>query len=389
MRTRPWSELAITATGGACYATGAFLPFVAPLLIEDFITRFGLRVQIAGAIATGQFFLLSLTGLVFASLLDRFDARKAAVLGVALSAGGCLCAVLAQGVIAVSSALIVAYVGQGIAGVAAYGVALSAKRPARSFAIMTSAGYLYGAIWLYLIPVMEVRHIGARPTLLACAIATVALCAVALGGVGFVPPRPAVEPQETRSDPRFRGWLSVALLGSEMVVFTGGAAIWTFSVEIGTRQGLGLEAVGVLLSAAAIATFIGPILASFLRARYGLVAITTAFLSLYVAACFVSGSDMGTVAFALAFLALGIVQGLLIPLLFEMGLCVDPTGRTSGSTYSFLYFGYALGPLIGGLAFGVSSYTLGWASSAAAFVGSLGIGWVLRRALVTDKPPAT
>ena len=385
MKERLRSELAVTVTGAASYATGTFLPYIAPLLIEEFITRFELKPQIAGAIATGQFLLLSLSGLVVASMSDRIDARKTAILGAVLSAGGCLFALLANGVFAVSSALVLAYLGQGISGVSAYGIALAAKRPARSVAIMTSTGYLYGAIWLYVIPAMEIRHIGAHPTMLACAVGAIATCAVVLAGIGFVPSRQPTEPQPATAERGPLGRLSAVLLGSDMVVFAGGAAIWTFSVEIAKRTGMGLEVIGMVLSAAAIAGVIGPILVTVLRARYGLNAISAAALTFYVAGCFITGAGINAVTFSLAFLAISIVQGLLNPLVFEIGLHVDPTGRTSGSTYSFMFFGYALGPLIGGLAFGISSYSLGWASSAAALAGALGVGWVLLRVALPSK----
>lgn len=341
-------------------------PIAMPYNIGGMVVEFGASQGEAGLVATIELAAISLSSIAVAQMVDRFDRRALALIGLALIAiANGLCLTVAD-IETLKYFRALSGIGSGTLVAAVMATAAQSDNPEMTFGwvngavgaaliflsllvppALTAFG-LSGAYGLYLI-----LAFGAVPFLLLVPKGQKAAGgshAAAKGGGGLI------------------GWLALIGLGA---VFLAHGGVLLFAERIGAGISLSVEQVGYALSIGGALTIIGPIAAGTMGARFGTLGpVVLTGILLIIAGYLVTNSD-GPAMFFGSVPVFMVVPLAMLPI-FLGGLSVlDPTGRLAASHAAFVTMGGALGPVITGRIADASGYSaVGW-FAIAVFAGGI------------------
>ena len=318
-----------------------------PLWVGAVIDSFGFSAETAGTIAAVEFTTVALASYAVALRIHLFSVRKLCAVGFVLliAANGISTLLDSAGLLTATRA--VAGVGKGLVISAAFGLAGRSTSPARAFALLNAGYTLFSAVTYFAVP-FAITASGAAGV-------WASLCFATVIGACLLPWIPAARTDEgamsqaSSTNAGTYGLSGVLALLALVVLVGGSSAVWTFIERIGLRTGLSITDVGMVLSAAAIITVIGPALAHWLdtRAGYKVPIIAGVGVKMLIAGI------LGTVTSATIFIAtvpfFNAAMLLAVPYLQALMSLADPKGRFAAAAGASMTLGAALGAYIGGV----------------------------------------
>jgi hypothetical protein len=371
------AELPLMVAASAALCVNFFTAWTVPLQIEEMTTRYGFSVSDAGLAATVQQVVLCATMVFAAPFMAKIRSERLAYCGVFLAVLGFMivsCAKGRLGMFYVSFGI--AGIGQGLAGVGGNGLAAAAGNPGRVYNVGYGAGILFGAASLLLVPFVPSPFANVSPMFFACSLGMgVCLVALSLARPDTGKSLHAVAPREL---PRL-GYSAVAPLSSVFLLFLCGSGVWSYSELLGHRIGIGERVTSTVLSTAAAASIIAPLLVARLGTKPNLsVAIAISFAA-NAAGFLIACTTHNAPVFLSSFFGQAIGQAAVAGLIFIIGVRADPTGRLSSLGQSCNLFGSATGPFAAGLLVSTSVPLLAAASTTLCVIGWVALAWFERR----------
>lgn len=318
-----------------------------PLWVGAVIDSFGFTAETAGTIAAVEFTTVAIASYAVAIRIHAFSVRKLCAIGFALLIVANAVSTQLDSASTLTAVRAVAGVGKGLVISAAFGLAGRSTSPARAFALLNGGYTLFAAVTYYTLP-YAIKDFGAAG-------AWGFLCVATILGACLVPAIPTARTDESSSPEISSAPLRTSGLGGllallALVVLVGGSSVvWTFIERIGLRTGLSITEVGMVLSAAAIITIIGPALAHRLDTRVGyrLPIVAGVGVKLLIAGV------LGTVTSAVIFIAtvpfFNAAMLLAVPYLQALMSLADPKGRFAAAAGASMTLGAALGAYVGGV----------------------------------------
>ena len=318
-----------------------------PFWVGAVIDSFGLSAETAGTIAAVEFTMVAVVSYAIAYRIHRHSVRSLCTIGFALLilANGASAFMDSPGALTFFRAI--AGAGKGLVISAAFGLAGRSTSPARAFALLNAGYTLFSAITLLAVP-FAIKGYGASGAFAALCVATIVGACL----LPWVPSHraeedsPAVATQEASSTSGVGGVLALLSL---IVLVGASLVLWTFVERLGLRAGLSITEIGMVLSAAAVITLAGPVLAHWLDVRLGYLMPIVLGISIQL----VISALLGWVASAAVFIAavplLHAAQLFAVPYLQALISLADPKGRFAAAAGASMTLGAAIGSYLGGV----------------------------------------
>lgn len=318
-----------------------------PLWVGAVIDSFGFSAETAGTIAAVEFTTVAIASYAVALRIHAFSVRKLCTIGFILLISANGVSILLDSAGGLTAVRAVAGLGKGLVISAAFGLAGRSTSPARAFALLNGGYTLFSAVTYFAVP-FAIKESGAAGVWASLCLATVIGACL----LPFIPSARAEEgstPETSSASPRTSGLSGMLALLALVVLVGGSSVVWTFIERIGLRTGLSITDVGMILSAAAIITIIGPALAHMLdtRAGYRLPIVVGVGVKILIAGI------LGTVTSAAIFIAtvpfFNAAMLLAVPYLQALMSLADPKGRFAAAAGASMTLGAALGAYVGGV----------------------------------------
>ena len=371
---------AVLAIGLALFS-GSMGIYMVPIQIGALMDGLGFSASQAGVLGSLEVAAMSLTAIVAAPSLARWPLPAAAAFG-ALLAG--ICEIL-SGFAASYTLLIVLRALVGLGCGLLFGSAASASasttRPDSNFA--WGQAVMNGLFMGLFLVAAYAMGFGQQRGLFLLIGALMILAAPLYRSLPV-----AAEPQE-RDTTAARG-MNFALVGlhilATVLLNVGLGAVWGFAERIGTRNvGLSAEAVGVVLSIAALFMIVGSLFAAWLGVRWGRGRpMAVAAIVCALAALLTTGAEdpwefaAGLFILNAAYLFLGpyIIAG--------TSSALDPSGRLASAMAGVMFLSYSTGIALGGfIAEHIGLSSIGWLALVTCLMAAPIFAHVSRRA---EKP---
>lgn len=335
-------------------AAGLVGVYTAPVLLGGFVEELDLTPALAGLLVSAELIAMGCGALACPLLMRVFGGTGA------LLAGGCVAIAGQAGWLSMPSPtmLILLRILAGAGSGLCYGVACSqaarSRNPAVAFGFGMTLANILLALLLAVFPPFVQRHGLAGGLLLLAGLiaAMVVIAAPMLHGRGQ-----AASPKGEKF--RFRATLSPSFLTCLLAIFTthlGLSVIWAFAERVGMEKGFGAAPIGAVLAMSTIANIVGAMLSTVLAAHLRpLKPVIAGTLAAALAALLIPTEDSWAL-FALALLLYGATYLFILP--FQIALAAswghpEEQGALAGGTGQL---GYGLGPYVGGIIAGQSSY---------------------------------
>lgn len=347
-----------------------------PFNIGGIVVEFGASKGDAGLVATIELASVSLSSIAVAQMVDKFDRRLLALIGLVIGAIGNGLTLTAETVESMYYLRAIGGVGAGTTIAAVMATAAQSDNPEMTF------GWINGAVGIALV----ILSLSVPPALttfgLDGAYGVYLVCAI------FAVPMLLLFPQGQPARPRGRttseggggliGFLALVGFGG---VFLAHGGVLLFAERIGAGIDMSVEQVGYALSIGGFLTIIGPVAAGAVGARFGTMGPVILAGTLLIAIGYLVTNASGPAMFFSSVPVFMVVPLALLPI-FLGGLSVlDPTGKLAASHAAFVTMGGALGPVITGRIADHSGFSaVGWFAIAVFFIGIVLMTLAARRA---------
>jgi predicted MFS family arabinose efflux permease len=341
-----------------------------PLWVGAIIDDYGFSAETAGTVAAVEFGAVALTSFAIAARIHLFSVRRLLTIGLVLLIVANGVSTLVDSAATLTASRAVAGIGKGLVISAAFGLAGRSASPARSFALLNGGYTLFSALTYFVVP-FAIKASGASG-------AFAFLCAATLLGACLLPWIPVARAeQQATQGPAVKTQTSnigglLALLAL-VVMVAGHSVIWTFIERLGIRSELSITDIGMILSAAALITLIGPAAAHILDTRIGYLLPVL----IGVGVMMVLAAMLGTVTSAVVFMAavplFNIALLFAVPYLQALMSLADPKGRFAAAAGASMTLGAGFGAYVGG----VSVTHLGLSHVATVSIAFMLIGVIL------------
>lgn len=344
---------------------------VMPLWVGAVIESHGLDEAAVGRVGSLEYAAVAVVSLIVAFGVQRLRAWPTVLIGLLLLIAGNALSAFASTEGGLATVRMLCGVGKGLVVAVTFGLVAGTPRPVAAFAMVNLVYAVFSTLFYLGMPHL-IRPFGATGAFLGMAAVAV------LGGLFMVCyPDPPLRGRAgagagLRSLPAF-GWL--ALLGL-VVLWSGHNVVWTYVERIGNRAGLGVEAIGGVLSLAAFMTIFGPALARLLDARLGYgppMLVAVALKTLAVFALLYAPDPRVYAAAVPAFLFLTLF---ITPYVMGVLSVADPAGRLAAASSAAMTAGGSAGAFVGGLVATVSYPGLAWTAAALFAVFVVLVAWV-------------
>lgn len=320
-----------------------------PLWVGAVIDSFGFTAETAGTIASVEFAAVAFASYSVAMRIHLFSVRKLCAVGFVLLilANGTSTLIDNAGLLTACRA--VAGIGKGLVISAAFGLAGRSTSPARAFALLNGGYTLFAAAIFFVMP-FAIKAAGAAG-------AFGSLCAATVVGACLLPWIPAArsDGQSTAPAAAEAGDLPSSNLSGllallALVVLVGGSSVvWTFIERLGLRTGLSIIDIGMILSAAALITVIGPALAHYLDTRAGYTLPVLVGVGIKMVLAGILGMATTAAIFIAAVPFFNAAMLFAVPYLQALMSLADPKGRFAAAAGASMTLGAGLGAYLGGV----------------------------------------
>ncbi len=333
LRSRDWAAIAVALIA-------VTLPDVMPVMVVALQRQFGIGPEAAGAVISANMGGILVATVLAPPLLVRASERLLLHAGLTVMVMGNVATIVVGDYGVLLGVRALSGLGEGLACAVAYGLMARSARPGVSVSLYAAGQNIIAAGGMALLTLMIAAH---GPSIFYIAVSVIALPALLLVPIA-VRGAPRGPGSVARTTVPRRG---VAPLAAIALVFTGMGLSWTFLERIGSAHGLAAAGVAALLSLAASAGMVGPLVAAVaadvLRLRPVLVAAAGAALMAAV------GLRMGgaTVTIAAACL-LRFTWAFVYPFLFRLMAEREPSGRAATITPLATAAASTVAPYLGG-----------------------------------------
>ncbi len=322
-----------------------------PLWVGAVIDSFGFTAETAGTIASIEFAAVAFASYSVAMRIHMFSVRKLCAVGFILLivANGTSTLIADPGLLTVCRT--VAGLGKGLVISAAFGLAGRSTSPARAFALL-NAGYTLFAAGIFFAMPFAIKATGA-----AGAFGT--LCAITIVGACLLPWIPAARSDgqaasapaavATGEAPQSSNLSGLLALLALVVLVGGSSVVWTFIERLGLRTGLSIVDVGMILSAAALITVIGPAAAHYLDTRAGYTWPVMIGVGIKMVLAGILGLATTAAVFIAAVPFFNAAMLFAVPYLQALMSLADPKGRFAAAAGASMTLGAGLGSYVGGV----------------------------------------
>jgi predicted MFS family arabinose efflux permease len=326
---------------------GATIFVIQPLFLGTLMAERGFSAAQVGALAAMELGASTVSGIVAVVWITRWSWRVVAAVALLVSiAGNALSTQIADYTLLAGVRIVTAFFGISVAyvlGVTALG---RSSRPERNFSLAVVGQVGFGALALFMGPLLTDRF-GVAGVLAPA----IALPAVVLALVRHLPRgRPASA--ASLPLPGARGSTSaLTLLAVQVLWYVGLGAVWAFSERIGTDAGLDGATIGQALSVGMVASIAGSLTAMRLGIRFGrewpfaLAVIAQAGSMLL----FLLAAQEGL--FFAAAVLFNLTWNFALPYLLGAIAVADASGRLTALVPAAQGLGLGLGPAVGGMLF--------------------------------------
>ena len=320
-----------------------------PLWVGAVIDSFGFTAETAGTIASLECAAVAFASYSVAMRIHLFSVRKLCAVGFVLLILANGTSTLLDNPALLTACRAVAGIGKGLVISAAFGLAGRSTSPARAFALL-NAGYTLFAAGIFFAMPFAIKTAGAAGAFGSlCAITVVGACllpwipAARSGGQSAALAAPeAGAPQSSN--------LSGLLALLALVVLVGGSSVvWTFIERLGLRTGLSIIDIGMILSAAALITVIGPVTAHFLDTRAGYTLPVLVGVGIKMVLSAILGLATTAAVFIAAVPFFNAAMLFAVPYLQALMSLADPKGRFAAAAGASMTLGAGLGAYLGGV----------------------------------------
>lgn len=351
-------------------------PIAMAFNIGGIVVEFGASKGDAGLVATIELAAISLSSIAVAQLVDKFNRRLLALIGLGIVALGNGLTLTAETIEAMYYLRAIGGIGAGTVVAAAMATAAQSNNPEMTF------GWINGAVGIALVVLsLSVPRAltafgldGAYGFYLLCAFIAVPFLLLAPKGQATG----GGDQETSKGGGGLIGWLALLGLGG---VFLAHGGVLLFAERIGAGIGMSVEQVGYALGIGGALTIIGPVAAGAMGARFGTLGpVVLAGTLLIVVGYLVANASEPTMFYSSVPIFM-VVPLAMLPI-FLGGLSVlDPTGKLAASHAAFVTMGGALGPVITGRIADQSGFSaVGWFAVAVFFVGIILMTLAARRA---------
>jgi MFS family permease len=330
---------------GAAMCLAMTMPWVQPAAVSLLINEMGLSESNAGTVISAELTVLGLVPFVLARFVSRIPQRALGLGGGALVVLVDLGSLLSRGIESLLVLRILAGVGAGAVYTVALASLASANDPVRRYGQCFAASVFYGAGLLAVLPFVLNPHI--ENSLYG----VLAAMTLLLWGVLWLLPAQLGESATLGLQNMAPVTGMAAALATVSLMFgVLSGSIWAFMFQIGQQTRLSAQALGMVVSAAAIAGLPGSLIAGWVCSRLGMrLAMTLGLLAFAVPAFLITHSEKGAI-FAIGSALCAGSTYFLWPLLLGVAAKSDPSGALSALVGAVFVLGNSLAPAIGGFA---------------------------------------
>jgi len=317
-----------------------------PLWIGAIIDDLGFSAETAGTIAAVEFATVALASFAVAPRIHRFSVRKLCAIGLGLLIVANGTATLLESAGALTVCRAIAGIGKGLVISAAFGLAGRTAAPTRSFALLNGGYALLSAVTFFVVPFAITAKGAAGAFAFLCVATILGACLLPWIPVGRSEGHPAAKPSNEIRTSNAGGFLALLAL---VVMIAGGSVIWTFIERLGLQTGLSLKEIGMILSAAALITLIGPTLAHILNTRVGYKLPVLLGMGVKTALALILGTVSSAVVFMAAVPLFNTSMLFTVPYLQALMSLADGRGRFAAAAGASMTLGASFGAYIGGV----------------------------------------
>lgn len=351
-RTRRKSEIGLMLAVSGGTLLGIVSPNIAPFQIGVLADRYGFGEGRAGALATAELLVLSVTSLFASFLFSRIAYTRLAQFGLLVSVLGGMVTMASSTFMTIACARIGAAVGLGMIYAAANGAGAQAANPTRLYAYATTLALIVVAL---LLPAVAAASntaglVGIYLLISALSVAILPL----LGGLGTARPRTANSQKLLLPAPSRDLWL---VLAATVAFNMGAGAVWSYYERIGLALGISLPSIGALAGTAALAGIPGSLAVIGAERRFGRSIPAVLALMMVGMACYLLPMAPNASFFAAASFLYWMAYMFLYPMLISIAAQLDSGGWASSLVAGALMTSYSLGPLVASLIVATASFT--------------------------------
>lgn len=317
---------------------------VSPFLMVAVMSGLSLTVDQAGFVLTIELVSLALTAAILSPLASRLAIKNILYVGAGLVLLGNTLTMQATSMDQLLLYRIIAGLGAGVLLLGVNAGIARTRDPVKLYGLANATGLSVAAILFLLLPgVVERWGIsGAYGSLTLLVLIAILL-------IYLLPaPKQIVERSidlSTLSVSRIKIiCLAVALLLAPATYLS----FYVFSEPIGTRAGLSIQQMGVLLAIVQFGGILAASLASWLGSRCGIFMPLLLALGGQAIAIFIATQTDSSFVFVTSFLILNMLFLFSMPYQLGIGASLDKTGRLASIGAGIFFFGGAGGPYLGG-----------------------------------------
>ncbi|MDQ1158969.1 putative MFS family arabinose efflux permease [Sphingomonas sp. SORGH_AS 950] len=369
LASRDWAAVAVALIA-------VTLPDVMPVMVAALQRQFEIGPEAAGAVVSANMGSILLATAFAPLLLARAGERTLLHVGLAVMVAGNIVTIFVVDYAVLIGVRAVSGLGEGLACAVAYGLMARSARPGVSVSLYAAGQNVIAAGGMALLTLMIAAH---GPAIFYIAVSVVALPALMLVPIATrdAPPRAIADLRRPVPMAGIKPLVAIFL------VFTGMGLSWTFLERIGSAHALTTAGIATLLSLAASAGMVGPLLAALvadgLRFRPVLLAVAVAMI-LAAIGLGIGGTPLVTIGAACL---LRFIWAFVYPFLFRLMAEREPSGRAATVTPLATAAASTIAPLLGGALLeriGLAALLCGSAALAlAGLLLALGIAPQLRR----------
>ncbi|WP_082467005.1 MFS transporter [Sphingomonas sp. Leaf25] len=331
---RDWAAVAVALIA-------VTLPDVMPVMVAALQRQFGIGPEAAGAVVSANMGGILLATAFAPLLLARARERTLLHAGLAVMVAGNIATIFVTDYGVLIGVRALSGLGEGLACAVAYGLMARSARPGVSVSLYAAGQNVIAAGGMAILTLMMAAH---GPAIFYIAVSVVALPALLLVPIATRDAPPRAVASLRRPVPA----AGIAPLVAIFLVFTGMGLSWTFLERIGSAHGLAAAGIATLLSLAASAGMVGPLLAALvadaLRVRPVLLAVAGA----VVLAAIGLGIGGGAVVTIAAACLLRFTWAFVYPFLFRLMAEREPSGRAATVTPLATAAASTVAPVLGG-----------------------------------------
>ncbi len=324
---------------------------IQPGIVQGFVTGLGLTAAHAGYLAAAETSGIAVATIACAIVGNALSWRAMCAFGLAILAGCDLASAFVAQYPALLALRFAAGLAEGVLISLGYAAVGRASNPDRAFGYLITIVLTYGALGLLGIPA-AIAHGGMKSIMLT-------LASMALLGLAAVRwfPEPGRTAARSPASPSGLGLRrrELAMLLAVLAFFLGQGVIWAYLFLIGTRMGLGSQAVANALTIAQFAGIAGALSAATICLKLPrLLTLALGTVCILVGLLLFS-YRLGALGFSLAAVAFNWAANLLTP--FLIALVADLNQRLVQTAAALQMTGLALGPALAALSVTSGHYT--------------------------------